>query len=343
MERARPRHNHGACTRRASSFRRLRRSPRSVSPMAASRASRRCASTSRAGSRACPICASISSRSMSACAPLRSPTAGPTAPRWRVARVRRGQPDRARAGAVRGSVLVASPAMAHHIVTLPGDGIGPEIMAPTLELLDHAGRLRVRGAPVRRRLDRRARRRADRRGARRLPARGRRAAGRGRRAEVGHDRSDASRAPSRACSACARGSGCTPTCARSSRCRRCMTPRRCDASGSRAPTCSSCASSPAASTSARRRAPTTSASDLCAYSTRGDRAHRAHRVRAAERRSAKPKVTSVDKANVLETSRLWREVVSELHASEFAARRARARARRQRRDAARLRTHATST
>src|SRR5580698_10856705 len=29
--------------------------------------------------------------------------------------------------------------MAHHIVTLPGDGIGPEIMAPTLELLRGLG------------------------------------------------------------------------------------------------------------------------------------------------------------------------------------------------------------
>ena len=37
------------------------------------------------------------------------------------------------------SVLVASRAMAHRIVTLPGDGIGPEIMAPTLELLDALG------------------------------------------------------------------------------------------------------------------------------------------------------------------------------------------------------------
>src|SRR5664280_1823152 len=29
--------------------------------------------------------------------------------------------------------------MAHHIVTLPGDGIGPEIMVPTLQLLEALG------------------------------------------------------------------------------------------------------------------------------------------------------------------------------------------------------------
>ena len=53
----------------------------------------------------------------------------------------------------------------------------------------------------------------------------------------------------------------------SSRCPRSTTPRRCAASGSREPTCSSCASSPAGSTSARRRAPRPAPRDLCAYTS----------------------------------------------------------------------------
>jgi len=55
-----------------------------------------------------------------------------------------------------------------------------------------------------------------------------------------------------------------------------------------------------------------SASDNCLY-TRAE-IERIARVAFA---AAKSRVTSVDKANVLETSRLWREVVSELHAAEF--------------------------
>ena len=41
--------------------------------------------------------------------------------------------------AARASTLVASPAVTHRIVTLPGDGIGPEIMAPALEMLGKLG------------------------------------------------------------------------------------------------------------------------------------------------------------------------------------------------------------
>jgi 3-isopropylmalate dehydrogenase len=54
------------------------------------------------------------------------------------------------------------------------------------------------------------------------------------------------------------------------------------------------------------------ASDVCAYS----RAE-IERIARTAFGAARTKVTSVDKANVLETSRLWREVVNDVHAREF--------------------------
>jgi len=54
------------------------------------------------------------------------------------------------------------------------------------------------------------------------------------------------------------------------------------------------------------------ASDVCAY-TRAE----VERIARVAFRAARRKVSSVDKANVIETSRLWREVVKDIHATEF--------------------------
>jgi 3-isopropylmalate dehydrogenase len=55
-----------------------------------------------------------------------------------------------------------------------------------------------------------------------------------------------------------------------------------------------------------------SAFDTCIYSE-----EEIERIARVGFRSARSRVTSVDKANVLESSRLWREVVSRVHSDEF--------------------------
>jgi 3-isopropylmalate dehydrogenase len=54
------------------------------------------------------------------------------------------------------------------------------------------------------------------------------------------------------------------------------------------------------------------ASDLCAYSVA-----EIERIARVGFRAARSRVSSVDKANVLETSRLWRETVMRIHSEEF--------------------------
>ena len=56
----------------------------------------------------------------------------------------------------------------------------------------------------------------------------------------------------------------------------------------------------------------TAASDACVYTT-----EEIERIARTAFGAARAKVTSVDKANVLETSRLWREIVDALHSREF--------------------------
>ncbi len=58
------------------------------------------------------------------------------------------------------------------------------------------------------------------------------------------------------------------------------------------------------------------ASDVCSYSR--DEIIRAARVAFTAARRRRRHVTSIDKANVLETSRLWRETVSALHEADYA-------------------------
>ena len=149
------------------------------------------------------------------------------------------------------------------IALLPGDGIGPEIGAAATRVLDALGDFEIGEHPIGGRLDRRARHRTHRRGARGLPVGRRGPALRRRRPQVGHD-GPGQAAPGAGAARASQGPRAVrQPAAGAARARRCSTPARCGATGSRAPTCWSSASSPAASTSAIRAAtataPTTTA------------------------------------------------------------------------------------
>ena len=64
-----------------------------------------------------------------------------------------------------------------------------------------------------------------------------------------------------------------------------------------------------------KRRDDTSASDLCTYTSA--EIERIVRVAARLARTRRRRLTSIDKANVLETSRLWREVATQVMAAEF--------------------------
>ncbi len=86
----------------------------------------------------------------------------------------------------------------------------------------------------------------------------------------------------------------------------------------------SCANSRAASISAKSSAPPTEAYDVCRYSAM--EIERVVRLAAQLARARRRKLTSVDKANVLETSRLWRAVVERVMPGRISRRELRARA-----------------
>jgi 3-isopropylmalate dehydrogenase len=65
-----------------------------------------------------------------------------------------------------------------------------------------------------------------------------------------------------------------------------------------------------------KRRDATSAVDVCTYTV--EEVERITRVAARLARQRRRKLTSIDKSNVLETSRLWREVASRVMKSEFA-------------------------
>ena len=205
------------------------------------------------------------------------------------------------------------------IVVLPGDGIGPEVTAAALSVLRAVARRYGHHFHFQRARHRRHRHRQDRRTAARDP------------------RSPPAKPPTRCCwarSAARSGRIRMPRCARSRACSRCARAWACS------PTCARCAPHPAALDASplkpelltgvdimvvreltggiyfgEKTRTADSASDLCNYSV--GEIERVVRRAAQLARQRRGHVTSVDKANVLETSRLWRDVTTRIGREEF--------------------------
>jgi 3-isopropylmalate dehydrogenase len=201
--------------------------------------------------------------------------------------------------------------MAHHIVTLPGDGIGPEIMAPTVALLERLGDFEFEEHPF---------------GGASIDAHGVPltdevlAACRGADAvllaAVGGpkwDSTDPSRPrPEQGLLGLRKGLGLYAN-LRPVR----PLPALYDASPLRRERIEGTDMLVVRELTGgiyfgRKRREEDSALDECVYTTA-----EIERIARTAFRAARSRVSSVDKANVLETSRLWREVVSRLHSREF--------------------------
>ncbi len=122
-------------------------------------------------------------------------------------------------------------------------------------------------------------------------------------------------APSRGCCSCARRSGCSPICARWCRTRRCSTPRPSRRDLLHGVDIMVVRELTGGIYFGDKQRTATEAYDVCRYSVA--EIERVVRLAAQLARARRRKLTSVDKANVLETSRLWRAVVERMLPANF--------------------------